>query len=82
MTSYKVEYSNDGSSFQFYKEQGADKVSEILIFLCMFCVYYNDYQQHEKTNKPTTKQTNRNRQTTSKHKGDIADKSYMLRMFV
>jgi len=26
VTSYKVEYSNDGSSFQYYQEQGADKI--------------------------------------------------------
>ena len=29
VTSYKVEYSNDGSSFQYYQEQGADKVCEL-----------------------------------------------------
>ena len=29
VTSYKVEYSNDGSSYQFYQEQGADKVYEL-----------------------------------------------------
>jgi len=29
VTSYKVEYSNDGSSFQSYQEQGADKVCEL-----------------------------------------------------
>ena len=27
--SYKVEYSNDGSSFQYYQEQGTDKVSKL-----------------------------------------------------
>lgn len=29
VTSYKVEYSNDGASFQYYQEQGADKVCEL-----------------------------------------------------
>ena len=29
VTSYKVEYSNDGSSFQYFQEQGADKVCEL-----------------------------------------------------
>ena len=29
VTSYKVEYGNDGLSFQFYQEQGADKVCEL-----------------------------------------------------
>ena len=29
VTSYKVEYSNDGSSFLYYQEQGADKVCEL-----------------------------------------------------
>lgn len=28
VTSYKLEYSNDGSSFVYYQEQGADKVCE------------------------------------------------------
>ena len=36
--SYKVEFSNDGSTFQFYKEQGADKVCWILI--CTFFMHY------------------------------------------
>ena len=39
VTSYKVEYSNDGASFQFYKEQGADKVRGISVFtLCFVCI--------------------------------------------
>ena len=29
VTSYKVEYGNDGSSFQYFQEQGADKVCEL-----------------------------------------------------
>lgn len=29
VTSYKVGYSSDGSSFQYYQEQGADKVCEL-----------------------------------------------------
>jgi len=29
VTSYKVEYSDNGSSFQYYQEQGADKVCEL-----------------------------------------------------
>ena len=36
--SYKVEFGNDGSTFQFYKEQGADKVCWILI--CKFFMRY------------------------------------------
>lgn len=36
--SYKVEFSNNGSTFQFYKEQGADKVCWILI--CKFFMRY------------------------------------------
>lgn len=34
VTSYKVEYSNDGSSFQYYQEQGADKVCELAYTIC------------------------------------------------
>ena len=29
VASYKVEFGNDGSSFQFYQEHGADKVCEL-----------------------------------------------------
>ena len=29
VTSYKVEYSDNGSSFQYYQQQGADKVCEL-----------------------------------------------------
>ena len=29
VTSYKVEYSTDGASFQFYQEQGTDKVCQL-----------------------------------------------------
>ena len=36
VTSYKVEYSNDGSSFQYYQEQGADKVCELFYTSLLF----------------------------------------------
>ena len=31
VTSYKVVYSTDGASFQFYKEQGADEVCQLFL---------------------------------------------------
>ena len=69
VTSYKVEYSNDGASFQFYKEQGADKVSEISVsVLHMFCVYYKYYNegQAEHVDKQVVLQVVKERQSKPK----------------